>query len=204
VKTDISFVHCGDSLKRTLAGEIQEVQSAIPAGRWCASFSFTGNYSVHNHQTAYNRAIPMPSASVENMAESLWHTPVSPSCRSTCQMFTEPVGHEHVIADAACNGQCELRRGVSKGAIVIAPARHELERPAARGPCARSSKPLATGCASSVTALVRPAEPGRLESVVGCAWRYTSCRYRPGLSEERQNAHLGRSQAARSRRQEVG
>ena len=52
-----TFFHCGEQLRRTLAKEINDVESAISQVQWASSFHIeTENGTTYEHQNAYNRA----------------------------------------------------------------------------------------------------------------------------------------------------
>jgi len=56
MKCDVEYFHCGDQLRRTLSGEISEVESIVEAISWAGSFSYRENGAIHEHQAAYNKA----------------------------------------------------------------------------------------------------------------------------------------------------
>jgi hypothetical protein len=56
VKTEITYFHCGDQLKKTLAVGIDEVLSAVAAVKWRDSFVHKAKNTQHEHQTGYNHA----------------------------------------------------------------------------------------------------------------------------------------------------
>ena len=56
MKSETSYFHCGDQLRRTLASEIQEIQSVVSSIQWLDSFQYSVHGTTHDHQTAYNRA----------------------------------------------------------------------------------------------------------------------------------------------------
>jgi len=57
LKSETTFFHCGDQLKKTLAAEISEVDSVISSIEWAESFSYTDEDKAYEHQTGYNRAL---------------------------------------------------------------------------------------------------------------------------------------------------
>jgi hypothetical protein len=56
MKANIAYFHCGDQLRETLAGEIEEVKSVITAVKWADAFRYSRNGSEYEHQSAYNKA----------------------------------------------------------------------------------------------------------------------------------------------------
>jgi hypothetical protein len=56
MKTETTYFHCGDQLKKTLAVEIEEVLSAVTAVKWSDSFVYEARDIQHEHQTGYNCA----------------------------------------------------------------------------------------------------------------------------------------------------
>jgi len=64
MKTDISYFHCGEQLKETLALEIKEVETIVATVKWAESFRHTENGFVYENQTGYNRAFSMEFKSV--------------------------------------------------------------------------------------------------------------------------------------------
>jgi hypothetical protein len=56
VKAEITFFHCGDQLRKTLAEEIGEVETIIADITWSELFEYSNAKTVYPHQTGYNRA----------------------------------------------------------------------------------------------------------------------------------------------------
>ncbi len=56
MKAKITFFHCGDQLRKTLAKEISEVEEVINKVLWAPSFEYEENDEIHKHQTGYNKA----------------------------------------------------------------------------------------------------------------------------------------------------
>lgn len=56
MKSEITYFHCGDQLKKTLSSEIMEVESVVTAVKWADSFQYSDNNAVHEHQTGYNKS----------------------------------------------------------------------------------------------------------------------------------------------------
>ena len=55
MKAVTTFFHCGDQLRRTLVDEIGEVEAAVAAVPWAASFAHGDDDNRREHQAAYNR-----------------------------------------------------------------------------------------------------------------------------------------------------
>jgi len=56
MKSQITFFHCGEQLKRTLSLEIDEINSIVQSINWSPAFSFESLKSILEHQTGYNKA----------------------------------------------------------------------------------------------------------------------------------------------------
>jgi hypothetical protein len=56
VKAEVSYFHCGDQLRKTLAGEIDEVTSVIAAIKWVEIFQYSDGGPGWQYQSAYNKA----------------------------------------------------------------------------------------------------------------------------------------------------
>lgn len=56
MKAQFSDFNCGDQLKKTLASEINEIETVIDAIKWDKSFRYSLNGKTYEHQTAYNKA----------------------------------------------------------------------------------------------------------------------------------------------------
>jgi hypothetical protein len=61
VKAHLDYFHCGDRLKKTLAHEIADVESAIDEVKWDSEFRHcdSGSDTANDHQTGYNKAFGM-------------------------------------------------------------------------------------------------------------------------------------------------
>ena len=57
MKYELTYFHCGDQLRRTLAAEIAEVESVVASVQWDQEFHYGEAEITHDHQTAYNKAI---------------------------------------------------------------------------------------------------------------------------------------------------
>ena len=64
MKAEFSYFHCGDQLKRTLATEIKEVESAIASVQWMPTFTLSDNGTTYEHQAAYNKVFANEFASL--------------------------------------------------------------------------------------------------------------------------------------------
>jgi hypothetical protein len=56
VKAEISYFHCGDQLKKTLADEIGEVMSIVATIKWAEAFQYANDGLAYQHQSGYNKA----------------------------------------------------------------------------------------------------------------------------------------------------
>ena len=56
VKAEKVYFHCSDQLKRTLATEIEEVESAVATVKWADVFQYSDKGTVYKHQAGYNKA----------------------------------------------------------------------------------------------------------------------------------------------------
>lgn len=56
MKADIAYFHCGDQLRKTLSGEITQLELIVASVIWAESFQHPGNGTVYEHQAGYNKA----------------------------------------------------------------------------------------------------------------------------------------------------
>jgi hypothetical protein len=56
MKTRTAIFHCGEQLQKTLATEINEIETVVNQIQWASSFQFIENGNTFEHQTAYNKA----------------------------------------------------------------------------------------------------------------------------------------------------
>ena len=68
MKFEISYFHCGEYLKKTLAEQIEEVKSTVTAIHWVPEFQYEREDISCQHQTAFNRAF------VEQFNHHGWET----------------------------------------------------------------------------------------------------------------------------------
>ena len=56
MKFEMTFFHCGEYLKETLATYIEEVISIVSAVEWVSNFQFSDKGKPYEHQAGYNRS----------------------------------------------------------------------------------------------------------------------------------------------------
>ena len=57
MKIKTKYFHCGEQLQKTLAKEINDVESVVNQVQWAPSFQYCENGKTYEHQTAYNKAL---------------------------------------------------------------------------------------------------------------------------------------------------
>ena len=55
MKSTISYYNCGDQLRKTLAGEISEIEDVVDAVKWAKDFTCVVKSASYEHQTGYNK-----------------------------------------------------------------------------------------------------------------------------------------------------
>jgi hypothetical protein len=55
MKAKISYFHCGNQLRKTLMGEISEVEKVVDSIKWVPSFKHQRSESAYEHQAGYNK-----------------------------------------------------------------------------------------------------------------------------------------------------
>lgn len=56
MRTEQTYFHCGDYLRRTLSDSISEIESVTDGVKWSPNFSFSENGTSCEHQSGYNTA----------------------------------------------------------------------------------------------------------------------------------------------------
>jgi hypothetical protein len=59
MKYELTYFHCGDQFRRTLAAEIAEVESVVASVQGDQEFHYDEAETTHDHQRAYNNQYRM-------------------------------------------------------------------------------------------------------------------------------------------------